>query len=419
MTKPEILFLAHRIPYPPDKGDKIRSWAWLKHLASRFRVHLACFVDEPEDFTHADFLSDLCETAALVPLNQKWSRVKSLRALAEGQPLSFRYFHHARMEQAVAAARTKPLAAEFAFSSAMAPYIEKPAGDSVRIVDFCDADSEKWLQYAENARGPMSWIYRREGGLLKSAETRFANWAHASLAISPEEASVFNGRANVERPVLSIPNGVDTEFFNPVDIKPENTHDGDIVFTGAMDYHANVEGVLHFLNAVWPQVRAQRPDAKFAIVGANPVSKIAALNGKNGVLVTGRVDDVRPWLAGAKLAVAPLRVARGVQNKVLEAMAMAKPVVASTEAMTGINAPANAAHAASNPDAMAKAVLSLLNDRDKRASIGIAARRFVEQEFSWRASYDRLDDILSRLGVYSSSPSSQSEGASSSISATR
>jgi len=419
MTKPRILFLTHRIPYPPDKGDKIRSWAWLKHLASRFRVHLACFVDEPEDFAHTEFLSRLCETSAFVRLNPARAKLKSVSAFLSGDPLSFRYFNSREMRTAVEAARARPLVMEFAYSSAMAQFIEKPVAGRKRIVDFCDADSEKWRQYAEESPFPLARIYAREARLLAKAETRFANWADASFAVTAEEAALFNNRPDIKRPVSVLNNGVDTDRFEPSTGEPQANFASDAVFTGAMDYHANVEGVLHFLRAVWPHVRARRPDARFAIVGANPVAKITAFNGKSGVVVTGRVDDVRPWLAGAKLAVAPLRVARGVQNKVLEAMAMAKPVVASPEAMTGINAPAHSALVASNPDAMAAAILSLIDDKDKRISVGLAARRFVERQFSWRASFDRLDEMLSRLGVYSSSPPSRPESDSSSISATR
>ncbi len=419
MTKPEILFLSHRIPYPPDKGDKIRSWRWLKHLTECFSVHLACFVDDPRDFEHAGYLGELCETAALVPLNPNWSRLKSLQAIAEGLPFSFRYFHSGGMKRAVAAARARPLVAEFAFSSAMAPYIEAPVSDRIRIIDFCDADSAKWLQYAQTSRGAMSWLYQREGRLLALAETRIANWADASLAVSPEEASVFNNRKGVNRPVLSIPNGVDTEFFNPANTKPVNAHVCDVIFVGAMDYRANIEGVLHFMKDVWPKVRAQKPDARFTIVGSNPDHKISALNSRGGITVTDRVDDVRPWLAGAKVVIAPLRVARGVQNKVLEAMAMAKPVIASAEAMTGINTPEDASVIALNPDDMADAIISLLRDEARCIALGKAARDYVQEQFGWRSSLDQLDQLLAKLGVYSSSSEEGGNESSSPISATR
>lgn len=418
MTRPEILFLSHRIPYPPDKGDKIRSWAWLNHFSSRFRVHLACFVDDPRDFVHREFLLTICETVELIPLSPRWSRLKSLRALASGEPLSFHYFNDQRMRAAVASARTRPLAMEFAFSSAMAPFIAAPVGDGKRIVDFCDADSEKWTQYASSAPPAMAQLYAREGRRLAEAETRIANWADASFAISSEEADVFNRRASVNRLVKVLPNGVDADYFAPI-ASTKAQEKIDVVFTGAMDYRANVDGVMSFVRSVWPLVRASHPEALFAIVGANPVKEVLALDGGNGVTVTGRVDDVRPWLAGAKLVVAPLQVARGVQNKVLEAMAMAKPVVASKEAMTGIAAPSSAAVAESDPRAMADELVALLGDAEKRNNIGDAARAFVLQKFSWQAALATLDAALDELGVYSSSSPANAGESVSSISVKR
>ncbi|WDI32012.1 TIGR03087 family PEP-CTERM/XrtA system glycosyltransferase [Hyphococcus flavus] len=405
MTKPEILFLAHRIPYPPDKGDKIRSWALLKYFASRFRVHLVCFVDDPSDFKHEEFLCSICDTVALVPLNPAWKRVMSAGAFIRGEPLSFRYFDSSKMDMAVARARSRPLVMEFAFSSAMARFIEKPVQGRKRIIDFCDADSEKWLQYSETSILPMSWLYKRESRLLRNEETKAVNWADVSFAVTADEATLFNRRSSIKKSVAVLPNGVDTDRFDPSGVSPGNELSCDLIFTGAMDYHANVEGVIYFLEEVWPLVRSEKPDANFAIVGSNPVKKIRDHHGQNGIIVTGRVDDIRPYLAGAKIAVAPLRVARGVQNKVLEAMAMAKPVVASIEAMTGIGAPKEAAIAASSSQEIADSILALIDDECRREQLGNNARNFVKETFGWAASYAQLDRTLEDLDVYSSSSS--------------
>ncbi len=417
-NRPEILFLAHRIPYPPDKGDKIRSWRWLQYLSKHFRVHLACFVDDPRDFNHTEFLSDLCETAVFIPLNPKMAKLKSLGALATSKPLSFRYFHDTRMVAAVRAARARPLVAEIAFSSAMAPFIETPLAERKRIIDFCDADSEKWTQYADGAVWPLSYIYAREGRVLQCAETKMVNWADLSFAVTSQEAEIFNRRSGTTRQVGVLPNGVDTDYFNPALAMNDPSSESDVAFVGAMDYRANVEGVLHFSDQVWPKVRADRPRATFTIVGANPVEAINALDGKHGITVTGRVNDVRPRLMGAKIVIAPLRVGRGIQNKVLEAMAMAKPVVASTEAMTGINAPANIARTSSDPGTMAVDILTLLDDAGKREAMGAAARAFVVENFSWETSLAKLGSVLDALGLYSSSSPASSAVAPSSTAAT-
>ncbi len=396
---PEILFLAHRIPYPPDKGDKIRSWRILKFLVERYRVHLACFADDPRDLAHRNFLETLCESVTIVPLNPKAARLKSATGFLTGAPLSLCYFSDAKMAAAVRKLRQKALAAEIVFSSSMAPYVEKPVGDRKRIIDFCDADAEKWRDYAKDAKGPMKLVYGREAKALARKETQIAAWAEAGFAISAEEAALFNGREGATNRVEWFSNGVDARYFDPLAADPSAAPAHDCVFTGAMDYRANVDGVLHFMKHVWPSVRAAKPDARFAIAGANPVAAIKALDGKEGVTVTGRVEDIRPWLAAAKVAVAPLRVARGLQNKVLEAMAMAKPVVATPEAMKGIAAPRDAALTAMSDDAMAASILALLDDAQARERISRAARHFVFTHHQWDQALKPLEDKLKVLGL--------------------
>ena len=395
----EVLFLAHRIPYPPDKGDKIRSWRILDFLAKRFRVHLAAFADDPRDLAHKNFLESLCESVTIVPLDPKKARRRSLKGFLTGEPLSFQYFQDRRMREAVRALRQRPLAAEIVFSSSMAPYIEKPAPGRKRIVDFCDADAEKWRAYARGARGPMAFVYAREAQTLARAETRIANWADASFAVTAEEAAIFNARKGLAKSVGWFANGVDTAYFDPQAADMPTAPPNDCVFVGAMDYRANAAGVFYFLDRVWPLVRKAHPVATFAIVGANPPASLAALSGHDGVRVTGRVDDVRPWLAGAKAVVAPLRVARGVQNKVLEAMAMGKPVVVSPEAIAGIAAPAEAAIVSASPEAMAEAIGDLLNNDEKRRAMGEAARRNVLANYQWDAALAPFGEALDALGL--------------------
>jgi len=397
--KPEVLFLAHRIPYPPDKGDKIRSWRILKFLTDNYRVHLACFADDPRDLMHRDFLETLCESATIIPLDPRAARIKSVAALAAGQPLSFQYFCDARMVAAVRKLRKKPLSAEIVFSSSMTPYIKKPIDDRIRIVDFCDTDAEKWRDYARDAKGPMKVIYQREAKLLEREETDITSWADACFAVSAEEAAIFNARADVTNTVASFSNGVDAAYFDPIGNVASDTPEYDCVFIGAMDYRANIDGVLHFVKHVWPLVRQSQPEATFAIVGANPAPAVAALHGESGITVTGRVDDIRPWLGSAKVSVAPLRVGRGIQNKVLEAMAMAMPVVASPAAMAGIAAPRDAALTATTNEAMAASILALLDDAPQCERIGRAARHFVLTHHQWDQTLKPLEDKLTALGL--------------------
>ncbi len=394
-AKPEILFLAHRIPYPPDKGDKIRSWRLLKHLMQSYAVHLACFVDEPRDFAHAEFLRSICASTTLIALNPQAAKAKSLSGYLTDEPLSMAYYRSKAMQQAVDAARARPLVAEVVFSSGMAQYVEKPFPDRKRIIDFCDADSEKWRQYAQDAAPPLRWIFAREGRLLARAETEIANWADTSFAITPAEAAIFNRRQALKKDVDWWSNGVDTDYFDPTVAFDELSTAADVVFVGAMDYRANVKAVAYFAEAVWPLILQSAPHARFAIVGANPVGRIRALDGRNRISVAGRVDDVRPWLGQAKTVVAPLRVARGIQNKVLEAMAMARPVVATTAAATGLGVTAGEnILIADKAETMAQDIVSLLEGGDKRRQLGVAARRMVCERYRWGEQLKRFDLVL-------------------------
>lgn len=398
-AKPEILFLAHRIPYPPDKGDKIRSWRLVEHLARRFRVHLAAFVDDPADFAHEAFLNGVCESVFLAPLHPRAARVKSAAGLLTGEPLSFAYYRDAAMVRHVEEVRARDLAAEFAFSSSMAPYIAAARGTRPRFIDLCDADSEKWRQYAGESSGPMRLVYAREARRLAAAEATMINWADAAFAASPAEAALLSAMPGVTQRVTVCGNGVDCDYFSPQALAaPAGA--AEIVFTGAMDYAANVDAVVWFARDAWPAVRDKAHGARFAIVGANPSKAVRALASLPGVAVTGKVDDVRPWLQQARVAVAPLRIARGVQNKVLEAMAMAKPVVATAAANAGVGArPDTEIIIADEAPSFADAVAGLLTDRARAAGIGSAARARIVADFRWPARLAAIDAALASRGL--------------------
>jgi len=394
MTAPSALYLAHRIPYPPNKGDKIRSWRTLEHLAARFRVHLCAFVDDAADFQHEDRLRGVCESVALVPLDRYRATLKSAVGVLTGEPLTIPYYRDARMTAAVAAARARSPAVEIAFSSSMAQYLEKWAG-APRIIDLCDADSAKWAEYGRRRGWPMGAVYAREGRLLAKTETSIINWAEAAFAVSEEEADLLGNRDGAEKQVYWFGNGVDVGYFKPADMATERF---DVVFVGAMDYWANVDAVCWFAREIWPLIRAERDGATFAVVGSNPAREVAALDGRDGVKVTGRVDDVRPYVAGAGVVVAPMRIARGVQNKVLEAMAMGKPVVTTPAGLEGIDAAmGREAIAVAAPESFAREVVRLLDDSGAAATIGAAGRSRIVADYQWPAQLARLDAAIDRL----------------------
>ena len=398
MSRREILFLAHRIPYPPDKGDKIRSWRLLRHLWDQYDVHLAAFVDDRADFAHEETLKACCKSVNLIALNPMIATCRSAIGFVKSEALSLSYYHDRKMRTVVDKLRKRPLAAEIVFSSTMAQYVDIQVKDRPRVIDFCDADSEKFSEYAEGASSLMRLVYGREGQKLAKAENEIANWADASFAITPSEAEYFNCRPLIENDVGWWSNGVDTDQFDAgIDLgRPQRA--GDVVFTGAMDYRANVEAALEFVETTWPLVKRSAPDTSFAIVGANPVASLRALDGKDGIIVTGRVCTIQPWLRHAKLAIAPLRIGRGIQNKVLEAMAMAKPVVATHAAATGLLiSPGQDILLADEPQDFASAILGLLSSESQRSQIGTAARARAINDYQWDVQLARFQERLDAL----------------------
>ncbi|WP_298813414.1 TIGR03087 family PEP-CTERM/XrtA system glycosyltransferase [uncultured Sphingomonas sp.] len=378
----EILFLAHRVPFPPDRGDKIRSFHVLRHLAARARVHLVAFADDPRDLTpSAEFRDMLGECVVVERTKPRWRA--GVEALASGRPLSLAAFDYARVHAAVARiVRERGIDRVYAFSGQMAQYL--PAGVPA-VMDFVDADSKKFAAFAEDARGVSRWMYRREARLLGAYERAVTARVEASLFVSAEEAALVPGARALE-------NGIDTGVFGPAAAFVPVTGQGRlIVFTGQMDYKPNVDAVIAFAREVLPRVREAHPEVRFAIVGRAPVREVRALVSE-AVIVTGEVPDVRGWLAAADVVVAPLALARGIQNKVLEAMAMARAVVASPAAAEGIDH-AGTIRVAADP-AMGEAVIRLLDDAEEARMLGQAARARVRARYAWDACLAPLDALM-------------------------
>ncbi len=393
----EVLFLAHRIPFPPDRGDKIRSCHVLRHIAALCPVHVACFADDEGDLAHEPELSAIAQSHRLVRRTRSLP-VAGVEALLTGKPVSLTAFAdkalHAYVAQVLA---ERPISAVYVFSGQMAQYV--PASFAGRVVmDFVDVDSAKFDAYAAQARFPASWLYSREARLLSRFESLTARRATTSLLVTPEETELFRSRLS-SGPVPSLNavcNGINTGFFDPSGMPraPELAGEGPhITFTGQMDYPPNVAAVEMFARDVMPLIRKTFAGASFHIVGRAPVQSVRALEGVNGTHVTGAVLDVRSWIAGADLIVAPLTIARGVQNKVLEAMAMARPVLATPEAATGIPARDGIEFVvAQGAEALARNALALLHDPVRSAAIGQSARAFVMRECGW-------DHVLAPLGA--------------------
>ncbi len=397
-----LLYLVHRLPYPPNKGDKVRSYHLLKHLVARHRVFLGTFVDDAEDAPHVDALRALCAGVQAVRLNPALARVASLSGLMNGSALTLRYYRDAGLRRWVEdTVRREKIDAAIVFSSSMAQYADGLV--MPMLVDFVDVDSAKWTAYAGHHRWPMSWLYRREGEQLLAYERDVAARAARSFFVTANEAELFRSLApecgaNIE----ALGNGVDADYFQSdvTRASPFAIDEIPLVFTGAMDYWPNIDAVSWFLCDMLPQLKARWPRLRFHIVGRAPTAAVLAL-ANTDVTVTGTVPDVRPYLQHAAAVVAPLRLARGIQNKVLEAMAMARPVVTAPGCAAAI-ASARVPHELHSAAAEVDYVHSIhhwLADPESARRVGAAARQRVLKDYSWPAQLAAIDRHLDTLGA--------------------
>ena len=392
-----ILYLVHRLPYPPNKGDKVRSYHLLKHMARHHRVFLGTFIDDPEDEVHVPAVRDLCADLQIERLIPQRARIASLNGLLAGEPLTLRYYRNPTIFAWVnRLCRANLIDAVVVFSAAMAQYVE----DFQRLptlIDFVDVDSAKWVQYAPRHRWPMSWLYRREGKLLLNYERRIAARSTRSFFVTESEAALFCAQApECQLRVEAMCNGVDADYFSLALERPSpyQADELPVVFTGAMDYLPNIDAVTWFKDEVLPDVLKRWPNARFHIVGRSPTAAVLAL-ADDHVAVSGTVPDVRPYLQHAGVVVAPLRIARGIQNKILEAMAMTKPVIASAECAAAVDAEKGTELlTAVRPSDYIIEMSRVIDTPEIASTIGKAARRRVVERYSWDAHLKAVDRYL-------------------------
>lgn len=390
----DILFLAQRCPYPPNKGDKITTWNILQHLGASHRLHLGAFIDDPVDWQHESFLRSRFASVQLCPMDRRTGLLRAAPGLLRGEALSVAYYRDAKMQAWVDATLAGGVQHVFVYSSAMARFVLDSGGCS-RAMHFADIDSDKWRQYAKVSRWPMSWVYQREANCLLAWERRVATAFDHSFFVSAAESSDFRRIAPESADKVGVlSNGVDGEYFAPRPDFPNPYPDAvaRVVFTGAMDYRPNIDAVVWFAKQVLPLLQTKVGPVRFAIVGSKPAPEVRALAEADPmVIVTGRVDDVRPYIAHAGVVVAPLRIARGIQNKVLEGMAMAKTVVCSPQGLEGIDAePGQDVLVASHESEFAEVCSQVLR---RRVDLGTKARACMLARYDWKACLAVLDAL--------------------------
>lgn len=396
---PGILFLAHRMPFPPDRGDRIRSYHLLKALARIGPVHVGCFGegDAAAEAALAAIAASHCVVERTKPLP-----LAGVEAVLSGKPVSLTAFHSRQLADWVRATiASEQIEAIVVFSGQMGQYVPADFAGPV-VIDLCDVDSAKFQSYAD--AGERVWLNAREARLLAREEERLGRRADAAILISEAEAALYRSRLSAPDAVnvKVIGNGIDAAFFDPAATTPHPAMAAQsgphFVFTGQMDYRPNEQAALWVIEELLPVLRGRLPEAVFHVVGRHPKARLLAQRAAPGVRIWGEVADVRPFIAAADAVLAPLLIARGVQNKVLEAMAMAKPVILTPEAATGIAAEDGAQWlvCAPHPEAMAARIELLLSDPRAGARIGAAARRFVLDQHDWEAMLRPLAGLLDR-----------------------
>ncbi len=393
-----ILFLAHRVPFPPNKGDKIRAFHELKHLARGHEIWLGAPADDPADLAHLREAKADYRDAYFGSVRPLQTGLNLVGAALSGAPLSVkRFYHPGLMRWCERVLKEIEPDLVFVFSSAAAQFVlGRLAAKTKLITDFVDADAEKWRAYEAASRGPKRALYGTEFRRLVRYEARVAAASAANLFVSETERKIFAGLVPAAAGLHVVPNGVDTDFFQP---QPAfgAVKAGGIVFSGTMDYKPNIDAVSWFANDILPLIRKTVPQAHLNIVGAKPAPSVLALGTLPGVTVAGSVPDMRPWLQQAHVIVTPLKIARGIQNKVLEGMAMARPVVTTPQALDGITAHSGQdLLVASGAAEFADQVLAVLQGRAPD-DLGANARAAVIAHHSWGHHLDKLDELIARL----------------------
>ncbi len=393
-----ILFLSHRFPFPPNRGDRIRSYNIIKFLSQRHNIFLASVDDEPFPSQRKAEVEQFCKTFKIVKLNQSVKKIRALLTLPTTVPLTLPMFKSYKMRRYIdKLIATNNIDIIFIYCVAMAQYVTSHT-HIPKVIDFIDCDSQKWIDYAGTASFPWNLIYRREGKFLRRYEQKVASVCKHAFVTSEREAEIFKQYPDICE-ITTVTNGISCPYKRlRRSHKSKSSSSPNLIFVGVMDYWPNIDAVTYFVKEIWPKVRSEIPSASFTIVGKNPTPQVQALADIPGVKVTGTVPNVKKYLFSATLCVLPLRIARGVQNKMLEAMCMKIPVVATTAASAGISARVGRDFLmADNPDDFAGSIIRLIRDSDFRQKIAENAYNFVKTFHDWDKNLKVMEDIMMQI----------------------
>jgi sugar transferase (PEP-CTERM/EpsH1 system associated) len=390
----KILFVCHRFPYPPNRGGKIRPFNMIKHLSRQHTVVVGSVAHTEEELNQGSGLSAHCNEvlAEVLPNSARWLRAGM--ALPSRYPSSVAYFWSPELRRKIENAARRYCFDAVIVHCAFAAQYALGIAAKFRLLDFGDLDSGKWFDYQSFRSFPLCLGYGLEAHKLRKYETALVNAFDYCTVTTQGEMEELK-TLNVAGLSTVIPNGVDSNYFRP---RPDPQNGQVIVFVGRMDYFPNIDGAEHFVRNIFPIIRRTMPHAELRLVGSDPNRVVLNLGTLPGVNVTGHVPDVRPYLDDATVTIAPLRLARGTQNKILESMAMGIPVVATSVAAKGVAAiPGTQLLVADEPEQFADAVLRILDNGMLRKSLSESARQQVEEAHSWARSMQILDSILDEV----------------------
>jgi len=385
----KILFLSQRVPYPPNRGDKISTWRVIERMQRQHEVHVIAFADDDGDLLAAE---QLRAKGFQVSTFRSRGKLRALPWLLTSKPITLGAYGSSALQAEVDRCIGE-MDMAYAFSSSMGAFFLHH-NQTPRVMHFAELDSDKWRQYASKKRFPASWVYNREYRTLFAFERELAAVTVDNIFCTSLEKRIFEDRIP-GFPATAMRNGIDLVHHQP---DYDSAEAGHIVFVGVMDYYPNVEGCLWFCREILPRIQAEIPGTRFSIVGSHPTPEVQRLAQLEGVEVTGFVDDPRDWLRRAAVSVAPLRIARGIQNKVLEAMAMGLPVVGTTSATQGVEGvPGRDFLVEDEVGGQVEAICGLLREPARARALGQTGRDFVEKEYDWEITLRPLDRILEKI----------------------
>lgn len=387
-----ILFISHNLPFPPNKGEKVRSYHFLRFLSQRHSIILLALTRADGEEAYRSELEKLCEHVEIYPLNRWLSRIHAALCFFSPLPFTFGYFFSWKLRRDLdRLIKSKQIDLVFTYCSSSGQYAFRYP-QIPRVIDFVDVDSEKWREFSKVSKFPNRSIFRLEHRRLREWERRMNQFFGASIVTTESERRRLQEIDPFGRDkICEVRNGVDLDYFCKRPATPINSKK--IVFIGQLNYLPNVDAVLYFYLKIFPSIKRLEPNAVFQIVGRNPHPSIIEIC--KDAEVTGEVADVRPYLEQAAVFVAPFRLAFGVQTKILEAMASGVPVVASWLIMQGLDAlPGKELLLENNPEKFAKRVLDLLSNPELATQIADRGRAYVEMNHSWEKNLEALDRIL-------------------------